>query len=101
MMQGMMQGGMMSQQGMRAMCSKMMKGGMMDGKGMMHGKGMQGGMMGHMMNMMHGQGMMGHHSPMGTYMHLINHVPNMKTSLELSDDQINNLKSIQSNFFKR
>lgn len=95
---GMMPGGMMSQQGMHSMCGKMMKGGMMGSKGMMGGQGM---MSGGMMGQMHGQGVMGHHDPMHRYMHLVYHLPGMKTKLELTDDQLGKLKTIRSDFLKR
>ena len=81
MMHNMMSGGMMGEKSMHPMCAYMMQGGMM--------------------NMMHGQGMMGNHGLMHTNMHLVNHLPSMKAKLELTDEQMKQLKSIQSDFFKR
>ncbi|NIW78828.1 MAG: hypothetical protein GWN16_04920, partial [Calditrichae bacterium] len=82
----------------------MMKGGMMS-SGMMSGQGMmQGGMMGNMMNMMrmmHGKGMMQHHGPMLRFIHQVQHLPGMKAKLDLSDDQLDQLKNIRANFLKR
>jgi len=69
----------------KAMMSKMMQGGMMSGM-------MQGGMMGKMMS---------HQNPMHRYMHLVYHLPDMKESLGLSEQQIARLKQIQSDFEKR
>lgn len=79
--------------------------GMMPGGGMMSGmmgnQGMmQGNMMANMMRMMHGEGMMEHHGPMQHVMHLVYHLPEMKSKLELTGDQTTQLKSIQANFLK-
>jgi hypothetical protein len=86
MMEDIMQGEMMTQQGMRCpMCGKMMK----------------GGIMGNMKNMMHGQGMMKHRNPTHRFMHLVYHLPDMKTKLGLSEEQIVLLRNMQADFLKQ
>ncbi len=84
---GMMEGGMMSgmmggqaTKGKCPMCGKMMKGGMMGGRGMMSG-GMMGG-------------------EMHRFMRAIYHLPELKAKLDLSDDQVSQLKELQTAFLK-
>ena len=90
---GMMQGGMMHSNmmgrktmmgGMMTMCKQMMKGGMMGGS-------MMSSMMG---------GMMGMHSPLMKSMHTIHHLPQLQSKLNLSDAQVEKLKTMQSVFLK-
>lgn len=84
------------------MGSGMMSGGMMgSGSGMMGGKGMMKcGQMGGK-GMMHGKGKMGSHGPLHRYMHIVHHLPGMKAELGLSDDQLDQIKNIQSDFLKQ
>ena len=85
----MMQGGMMGSQGMMDKCP-------MGGQGMM-----QSGMMGNMMQGMHGgTGMRFDSPPMNKQMMLINRLPKMKTALSLTDDQLGKLQKMQNDFHK-
>ena len=90
--------GMMGSRGMMGKCP-------MDGQGMMQrgimGNMMQGGMRGNMMQGIHdGNGMMFDSSPMRKKMMLINRLPEMKTSLSLTDDQVEKLQQMQNDFRK-
>ena len=71
----------------------MQKGGMMQG-------GMMQGIMGNSICPMCGQ-MMGQNMPMQKYGMMVNHLPNMQEQLSLSDEQVENLIDLQTEFKKQ
>lgn len=72
---------------------------MMQKSGMMQG-GMMQGMMGNGMCPMCGQ-MMGQNMPMKKYGMMVNRLPNMQQQLSLSDEQVENLLDLQTEFKKQ
>lgn len=72
----------------------MQKGGMMQG-------GMMQGMMGNGMCPMCGQMMMGQNMPMKKYGMMVNRLPNMQEQLSLSDEQVETLLDLQTEFKKQ
>jgi len=76
------------------------KGMMMQNSGIMQGGGMMQGMMGEGMCSMCGM-MMNQKMPMKKYMMMVNNLPNMQQQLSLSDDQVNNMIDLQTDFKKQ
>lgn len=82
---------------------------MMQNRGMMQKGMMQGGMMkGDMMQNMMGNGMcpmcaqmMNQKMPMKKYMMMVNKLPNMQQQLSLTDDQVNQMIDLQTEFKKQ
>ena len=76
------------------------QGTMMQNSGMMQGGGMMQGMMGNGMCPMCGQ-MMNQNMPMKKYGMMVNRLPNMQQQLSLTDDQVNQLFDLQTEFKKQ
>ncbi|MFW6277657.1 MAG: Spy/CpxP family protein refolding chaperone [Prolixibacteraceae bacterium] len=68
---------------------------------MMQRGGMMQGMMGQQMCPMCGQMMMGQNMPMKKYGMMVNRLPNMQEQLSLSDEQVENLFDLQTEFKKQ
>lgn len=73
---------------------------MMQKSGMMQGGGMMQGMMNNGKCPMCGQ-MMNQDMPMKKYGMMVNHLPNMQQQLSLTDDQVNQLFDLQTEFKKQ
>lgn len=89
-----------AQMGQRDKNKQSQKQGMMMQKGGMMQGGMMQGMMGNGMCPMCGQ-MMSQNMPMKKYGMIVNRLPNMQEQLSLSDEQVENLLDLQTEFKKQ